>query len=114
MIWERECSIIVMLTNMIESGTRKCDRYWPDEADEALQFDFMIVTFCGVEQFDGFLVRKFKLRNEMVRSCCFGLVALPCSKFAPKIVLIRLSELHSTLSLASRLRAKSARCCRSR
>ncbi|CAK9294540.1 unnamed protein product [Gordionus sp. m RMFG-2023] len=33
MIWQKRCSKIIMLTNLIEQGQNKCDKYWPDDVD---------------------------------------------------------------------------------
>ncbi|XP_071851983.1 receptor-type tyrosine-protein phosphatase mu-like isoform X2 [Apostichopus japonicus] len=31
MVWQENCGIIVMLTNVSEGGKRKCEKYWPDD-----------------------------------------------------------------------------------
>lgn len=34
MVWEQNCSLIIMVTPLIEGGRVKCHRYWPDEKEE--------------------------------------------------------------------------------
>lgn len=34
MVWEQNCSLIIMVTPLIEAGRVKCHKYWPDEKDE--------------------------------------------------------------------------------
>lgn len=31
MIWESGCTVIVMMTALVEDGEKQCERYWPDE-----------------------------------------------------------------------------------
>jgi protein tyrosine phosphatase len=67
MIWEKKCPAILMLTNEIEGGTRKCDRYWPEAEDDVLQYDLIIVSYIGTHVLDDFVVRKFTVEHEYVR-----------------------------------------------
>lgn len=31
MVWENGCTVIVMMSALVEDGEKQCDRYWPDE-----------------------------------------------------------------------------------
>ncbi|CAB3385259.1 Hypothetical predicted protein, partial [Cloeon dipterum] len=34
MVWQEKVSLIVMLTNLVEGGKKKCEKYWPDVNQE--------------------------------------------------------------------------------
>uniref|UniRef100_A0A0N4UFZ5 Tyrosine-protein phosphatase domain-containing protein n=1 Tax=Dracunculus medinensis TaxID=318479 RepID=A0A0N4UFZ5_DRAME len=34
MVWQEKCVAIIMLCRVIENGKKKCEQYWPLEADE--------------------------------------------------------------------------------
>lgn len=31
MVWENGCTVIVMMSALVEDGEKQCERYWPDE-----------------------------------------------------------------------------------
>lgn len=44
MIWENNTAIIVMLTDVVESGKEKCHPYWPQADDSRVTFKDFVVT----------------------------------------------------------------------
>nr|XP_054764927.1 receptor-type tyrosine-protein phosphatase epsilon-like [Lytechinus pictus] len=47
MVWQKEIETIVMVTNLVDRGKIKCEKYWPDQGEE-LFFEDMIVS-CEAE-----------------------------------------------------------------
>ncbi|XP_077927470.1 receptor-type tyrosine-protein phosphatase-like N isoform X2 [Halichoerus grypus] len=62
MVWESGCTVIVMLTPLVEDGVKQCDRYWPDEGSSLYHvYEVNLVSehiWC-----EDFLVRSFYLKN---------------------------------------------------
>ena len=46
MVWEQDAHVIVMITNLVESGRIKCERYWPEPGTEVT---FGLVSVRGKE-----------------------------------------------------------------
>lgn len=44
MIWEQSCSLIIMVTTLMEAGRVKCSKYWPDEKSEVRYGQLSIST----------------------------------------------------------------------
>lgn len=38
MVWANDCTTILMLTNLVEKGKRKCEGYWPTKVGEKIKF----------------------------------------------------------------------------
>ena len=73
MIWEQQCTVVVMLTTKVERGRVKCHQYWPDLYETA-DFGRLQLTCLKEQLTSSFAFREFTLVSmEVGRSCllCF-------------------------------------------
>ena len=66
LIWSAGANVVVMLTNVIENGRQKSERYWPRQ--KSVRYGKIEVTPIAAEGFAYFVQRKFILRvNRQIR-----------------------------------------------
>lgn len=67
MVWENNCSLIVMLTKLEENGREKAEKYWPSTCkQERKKYGEITVSGISYRFFQDMIIRKFtmKLGNE--------------------------------------------------
>uniref|UniRef100_A0A1I8A7S6 protein-tyrosine-phosphatase n=1 Tax=Steinernema glaseri TaxID=37863 RepID=A0A1I8A7S6_9BILA len=64
MIWQEKCNVIVVITNMVERGRRKCDQYWPANMKCSMQFGNYTVTLTSEHINANFIHRIFSFKSS--------------------------------------------------
>jgi len=65
MVWEQKVFVIVMITNLVERGRRKCDMYWPKEG--TITYGHIDVTLVKEDIMANYTVRTLKLKHTKLK-----------------------------------------------
>ncbi|XP_040567236.1 putative receptor-type tyrosine-protein phosphatase mosPTP-1 isoform X1 [Lepeophtheirus salmonis] len=63
MIWEQNVYVIVMITNLMERGRRKCDLYWPKEVNSSEVYGHIEVHLAKEEVMANYTIRVMKIKH---------------------------------------------------
>ncbi|XP_076175858.1 putative receptor-type tyrosine-protein phosphatase mosPTP-1 isoform X6 [Ptiloglossa arizonensis] len=65
MVWEQKVSIVVMITNLVERGRKKCDMYWPKKGSET--YGYIQVTLLREDVMATYTIRTLQIRHLKVK-----------------------------------------------
>ncbi|KAM8939670.1 tyrosine-protein phosphatase non-receptor type 13 [Pelodytes ibericus] len=64
MVWEQNSTVIAMMTQEIEGGKIKCQRYWPDSPDRPQRISNELqLTLVKMQQLESFVLRIMELQH---------------------------------------------------
>ncbi|XP_041666705.1 tyrosine-protein phosphatase non-receptor type 13 isoform X2 [Cheilinus undulatus] len=64
MVWEQKSNVIAMMTQEVEGGKVKCQRYWPDTPRTAEMVDDRLqITLIKDQYLDNFVIRLIEVKN---------------------------------------------------
>ncbi|XP_048239824.1 tyrosine-protein phosphatase 10D-like [Haliotis rufescens] len=64
MIWEQDVHIIIMLSDLMEKGKPKVDRYWPENINEPVQHGEIIVEMINYSPLSKYVIKIFKITKR--------------------------------------------------
>lgn len=69
MVWEQKSNVIAMMTQEVEGGKVKCQRYWPDTPRTAEMVDDRLqITLIKDQYLDNFVIRLIEVKDVQVGS----------------------------------------------
>lgn len=65
MVWERNSTIVVMLTGLMENGVQKCERYWPLDvgAQHEVHYGPFHIEMVSSKRADSYLLNELRIRR---------------------------------------------------
>ncbi|XP_071799484.1 receptor-type tyrosine-protein phosphatase mu-like isoform X2 [Asterias amurensis] len=61
MVWQEQVGKIVMLTNLVENGKKKCEKYWPDGTET---YADIVVANVSETSHTNYIIRKFHVSKS--------------------------------------------------
>ena len=62
MLWQEEVATVVMLTNLIEEGKKKCAIYWPKQCGQSMVYGQVEVRWVDETKFADYVVRRLEVK----------------------------------------------------
>ncbi|XP_069782631.1 tyrosine-protein phosphatase non-receptor type 13 isoform X3 [Narcine bancroftii] len=64
MVWEQESNVIAMMTQEVEGGKVKCQRYWPEVQEQSMMINNrMNIILWKTQQLEEFIIRKIEMKD---------------------------------------------------
>lgn len=83
MVWEQKSDVIAMMTQEVEAGKVKCQRYWPDTPRTAEMVDDRLqITVIKDQHLDHFIIRLIEVKDIQVTLWLYVKFLLRCIKSA--------------------------------
>ena len=64
MVWEQQSLIVLMVTNDVEGGRVKCEKYWPDQGEDKVYGD-LTISSTKQRSNDTYTIRGLKVRHNV-------------------------------------------------
>lgn len=61
MVWEQNTTTIVMITNLIEKGRTKCQKYWPNDGEPEQEYGNIKVLTLDENELADYIIRRFTI-----------------------------------------------------
>ncbi|MEQ2170068.1 hypothetical protein GOODEAATRI_031538, partial [Goodea atripinnis] len=63
MVWEEKVKRIVMVTNHIEAGRKKCEKYWPEDMKQCVYGEVLVTGTSEIKE-PNWTLREFRVKHK--------------------------------------------------